>query len=275
MAPVPIRRVPVAEGVSLHTVAWEGEPAPRAEPAFLLVHGLSSNCRTFEAVGDRLHAAGHRVASIDLRGHGWSDKPDHGYDFATLTSDLLTAMVAMGLERPVVVGQSTGGNLAVELAHVAPDRVAGVVGIDGGILDLQRRWPKWEDCEAALAPPQFAGTAVADFEAMIRRHYPHWSDWAVAATMANCEVRGDGTVRPWLPFDHHMEILRALWEHRPLDLLPLAVPLSLLFAQEDEAERARSLGHDMRVEWLEGDHDLHVQQPDRVAEWILQGHGDG
>ncbi len=271
MAPVPNRRLPVAEGVSLHGFEWDG--APSGGTSFLLVHGLSSNCRTFEAVGDRLHAAGHRVASVDLRGHGLSDKPDDGYDFATLTSDLLTAMAALQLERPVVVGQSTGGNLAVELAHRASSRVAGVVGIDGGILDLQRRWPRWDDCEAALAPPEIEGTPVARFEAMIRRQHPSWSDWGVAATMANCEVRADGTVRPWLSRDRHMRILRALWEHRPMERLPVGVPTTLLFAARAEADRARSLERGLRVEWLDGDHDLHVQQPDRVADLIRDSHG--
>jgi len=271
MAPVSIRRVPVAEGVSLYARVWDG--ASPSWPPFLLVHGLSSNGRTFEAVADRLHAAGHFVATLDLRGHGRSDKPDDGYDFTTLTSDILTAMVGLGLDRPVVVGQSTGGNLAVELAHRASDRVAGVVGIDGGVIDLQRRWARWEDCAAALAPPSFVGTPLGDFQAMIRRHHPDWSDWGVEATAANCEVLADGTVRPWLTRDRHMELLRALWEHRPLELLPLGVPVLLLFARQAEADDARTLGDDVRVEWLPGDHDLHVQQPDRVADLVLETYG--
>lgn len=280
MAPVPVRRVPVAEGVSLHARVWDdgGASTVGADmPPFLLVHGLSSNSRTFEAVGDCLHAAGHPVASVDLRGHGQSDKPADGYDFATLTVDLLTAIVALGLERPVVVGQSTGGNLAIELSHRASERLAGIVGIDGGIIDLQARWPRWEDCEAALAPPHFSGTTRDAFEAMIRRHHPDWSDWAVDATAANCEVLADGTVRPWLARGHHMTILRALWEHRPLELLPLGVPTLLLFARQDEADHARALGHavghDTRIEFLPGDHDLHVQQPDRVAELLVDEFG--
>ncbi len=274
MAPVPIRRVPVADGVSLHARVWDDRSADW--PSFLLVHGLSSNCRTFEAVAERLHAEGHPVATLDLRGHGQSDKPDTGYDFATLSSDLSTAIVALGLERPVVVGQSTGGNLAVELAHRASERVAGVVGIDGGVIDLQARWPHWDDCEAALAPPSFNGIPVADFEAMIHRHHPDWSAWGVEATAANCEVLADGAVRPWLTRDRHLRILRALWEHRPFGLLPLGVPTLLLFAKPSEAEDARALaalaalGDKVRIEVLPGDHDLHVQQPDRVADLLLE-----
>lgn len=287
MAAVQEKRIPVAEGVSLHAVVWDG--ASRAgsvggaggpvAPPFLLVHGLSSNARTWEGVASRLHEAGHTVATLDMRGHGRSDKPADGYDFATLTADLLTAMSALGLDEPVVVGQSTGGNLAVELAHRASSRVAGVVGIDGGVLELQDRWPEWEDCLEALAPPDFAGTPVADFEATIRRHHPYWPDWGVAATLANCEVRDDGTVRPWLARDHHIAILRALWEHRPSQIVSeLRVPLLLVLAGRGEdppaaVHRTEEDGQHVRVEWIEGDHDLHVQHAGRVAELILDAHG--
>src|SRR5205085_10333835 len=96
---------------------------------------------------------------------------------------------------PVVAGQSTGGNLALQLAWRTPAGfVAGVAGVDGGLLQLQDRWPRWEDCLIALAPPRFDGIAAATFESSVRRSHPDWSDAGVAATLANCEVRPDGTV---------------------------------------------------------------------------------
>jgi pimeloyl-ACP methyl ester carboxylesterase len=275
MAAVDVERIPVAEGVSLHTVVWPEGSAP----PFLLVHGLSSNCRTWEAVARLLHAGGHPVATVDLRGHGQSDKADEGYDFATLTSDLVAVIRALGFERPIVAGQSTGGNLAVELGYRHPDLAAGLVGVDGGVLELSEQWPRWEDCEAALAPPRFAGTPAAEFERRIRRSHPGWSDEGVAATLANCEVLPDGTVRPWLTFDRHMRILRALWEQKPSALIPrLAVPLLLLLAgsgnegsssKSRAVERAVGSGAAVRVEWFPGgDHDLHVQQPAVVADLL-------
>ena len=104
---------------------------------------------------------------------------------------------------------------------------------------------------------------------------PTWDDAGVEATLANFEVLDDGTVRPWLTFDRHMRILRALWEHRPSKVLPdLLVPLHLLLvdggdawavAKRAEAERAEAYG--VRVRWFPGaDHDVHVQLPDEVAD---------
>src|SRR5262249_38139702 len=102
---------------------------------------------------------------------------------------------------------------------------------------------------------------------------PSWSDWGVEATAANCEVLDDGTVRPWLTRPRHMQILRALWEHRPFEQLPLATPSLFVMARPDEAEEVRGLCPDLQVELLAGDHDLHVQQPEKVAELLLEAYG--
>ena len=275
-APTSSRRVDVANGVALHVVTWDsGDGVP-----FLLVHGLASNCRTWEGVAARLTALGHPVAAVDLRGHGQSDKPDDGYDFATMSADLVAVLDALGFDGPVVAGQSTGGNLAVELAAQAAGRVSGVAGVDGGALELARRWPVWEACLDALAPPRLAGTPADDVEQWFRSAHPQWSAWGIEATMANYERLPDGRIRPWLSFERHIRILRSLWEHRPSVVIPtLDVPVLLVLADsgEDWDEEKRAVAREVEatsprvsVEWFTGDHDLHVQFPVELAE-LLHG----
>ena len=267
----------VGEGVRLEADVWEGG----AGVPFLLVHGLSSNRRTWERVGGRLHDLGHPVASVDLRGHGRSDKPDEGYDFATMGADLLKVLDAAGFDSAVLAGQSTGGNIVVDLAGRAPERTLGVVGVDGGALELSRQWPEWDGCREALAPPPLAGTPAAKIEAAVRRSHPTWSDWGIEVTMANYERLPDGTIRPWLSFERHVSILRSLWEHRPSVVIPtLQAPvlLALADAGDDWADQKRSLAEEIndaapkvRVEWFpQGDHDLHVQFPVEVGD-LLHG----
>jgi pimeloyl-ACP methyl ester carboxylesterase len=276
-----VRRLPGTAALTLHALVWDG---PAAAPPVLLVHGLASNCRTWEAVGDRLHRLGHPVAAVDLRGHGRSDKPDGGYDFATMGDDLVGAFDALGYDRPVVAGQSTGGNIALDVGHRHSDRVAAVVGVDGGSIELQHQWPDWDDCVRALAPPRLEGRPRQELADLLRRSHPTWDEVGIEATLANFETLADGTVRPWLRLDRHLGVLRSLWEHRPSKVIPdLVVPLHLLLvdsggewaaARRVEAERAESYG--ARVRWFPGaDHDLHVQLPADVAAEVHSVGGTG
>ena len=140
-------RVPVAPGVTLHAERREGDPA--AMP-FVLVHGLASNLRLWDGVAEDLHARGHTVVAVDQRGHGLSDAPEssHGLDIAV--GDLLTLIEALGLSRPVVAGQSWGGNVVLELGWRHAAAVRGIICVDGGIIELADWFPSWEACVAAL-----------------------------------------------------------------------------------------------------------------------------
>jgi pimeloyl-ACP methyl ester carboxylesterase len=272
--------VTVATGVELHARRWSGDDGL----PFLLVHGLSSNARTWDGVARRLCELGHAVTSVDLRGHGMSAKPDDGYDFASLALDLLGVLDHLGWEQAVVAGQSTGGNLAVELASRAPTRVAGAVGVDGGFITLRSRWPRWEDCELALAPPALEGTPRSRVAAAMRVAHRDWSAEGIEATLANLEVLADGTVRPWLTRPRHLRILRALWEHGPSEVIStLEAPVLLVPADSGddwsrakrvEIDRAVAAGREVRVRWFSpADHDVHVQHPvelgDVLHEWAL------
>jgi pimeloyl-ACP methyl ester carboxylesterase len=254
----------------------DASPDPGHSP-FLLVHGLASNARTWDGVAARLAAQGHPVVAIDQRGHGLSDKPDDGYDYATVTGDLAAAIDALGLERPVVVGQSWGGDVVLELAARHPSTVRGVACVDGGLIELSRAFPDWETCAEALAPPRLDGMPAVELEARIRSGRPDWSDAAIGATMANFEVRADGTVVPRLTRERHMRILRAMWEHSPwAALAAVRAPVLLLPADTGDAawtagkraatERAVASRPGVTARWFApADHDIHLQHPDELA----------
>lgn len=255
-------------------------------PAFVLVHGLASNLLTWEGVARRLASMGHEVVSVDLRGHGASDRSETPLGMADVVDDLVGLIDRLGLFRPVLAGQSWGGNVVLTLAAVAGNAVRGVAAVDGGTIDLQAHFPRWEDCARALAPPALEGTPVDEMADMLRRSHPDWSDEAIAWQLGCYEVLPAGTIRPWLRRTTHMAILRDLWERRPSDLYPdVDVPV-LLLPVEDEASSwtsgkrrevaaaERSLPR-VRVRWFaDSDHDVHVQRPDEVAD-ALAGAVDG
>lgn len=277
------RRIPVAPGVELAVDVWD---APDGVP-FVLVHGLASNARLWDGVAAELSAHGHRVAAVDLRGHGRSDKPDDGFDFETVTRDVLAVLDGLGYERPIVVGQSWGADVVMELAARAPGRALGIACVDGGWSDLQSRFPDWDDCAAALAPPRLVGLPATSVETRIRQMHPTWPASGIAGTMANFEIRADGTIAPWLTFERHMRILRELWGHHPAELFAqVRVPVLLLPADTGDgawtAEKRAAVSRAdaslarARTQWFSpADHDVHAQHPVEVAAALTSALDDG
>jgi pimeloyl-ACP methyl ester carboxylesterase len=263
---------------------WDGDSTP-----FVLLHGLSSNSRTWDALADRLAAAHHHVVAVDQRGHGLSDKPDEGYDFATICADLAQLLEVMELKRPILVGQSWGGNVVLEFGARYPGVVSGLGMVDGGFIDLHSRPDAtWERISAELRPPNLLGTPREVLKRKINAAHPNWDEAGIEATLANFETLADGTVRPRLSLPRHMTILRAMWDQRPTDLYPRVTEPALVCAAEDpnnpawmaikstqvaalQAALARCTVH-----WFKDtDHDIHVQRPDALAGLFLETVNEG
>lgn len=103
-----------------------GEGAP-----LLLIHGLGSSTLDWEYQVESL-AHHYRVITVDLRGHGNSDKPVGPYSVPMFAAD--TARLIRALERsPVhVAGLSLGGMVAFQLALDTPDLVKSLIVINSG-----------------------------------------------------------------------------------------------------------------------------------------------
>lgn len=272
--------VRVSGPVNLRLLRWPGR-----EPGFVLVHGLASNALLWQGVAQSLTDSGYAVTAVDLRGHGESDVPSSGYDTATSARDVAAVIDALGLDRPVVAGQSWGGNVVVELAAAHPDSISGVALIDGGWISLADTFPSWEAVLEQLTPPNLIGRPLADFSAMMRLSHPDWADWAIEASTANLHALPDGTVRARLPLEHHLSILRSIWDVSILDRYPaitvptLLVPAALRHSQKFAAVQAAAVAlADSQVRWYaEADHDVHAQHPvdvarDLVALAVRAGH---
>ena len=93
-------------------------------PAIVMIHGLAGQMRNFAAVVDRLQSS-HRIVLIDRPGSGHS--PGRGADSLTDQAAIVADLIAqLQLDRPLVVGHSLGGAVAMALALSYPDRIAGL-----------------------------------------------------------------------------------------------------------------------------------------------------
>ena len=82
---------------------------------------------SYRFLAPALVAAGHRVATMDLRGHGDSDATFADYDDVAAGSDVVALLAELGDGPAVLIGNSMGAGAAAWAAAEAPDRVAGLV----------------------------------------------------------------------------------------------------------------------------------------------------
>jgi pimeloyl-ACP methyl ester carboxylesterase len=105
------------------------EEAGAGEPAIVFVPGGSCDWWSFHEQLEHF-SADHRCVSLDLRGHGASDKPRQAYTMGGYADDVAWVIGRLGLDRPVVVGHSMGGAVALQLVADHPGTVRALVLAD-------------------------------------------------------------------------------------------------------------------------------------------------
>jgi pimeloyl-ACP methyl ester carboxylesterase len=119
------------DGLRLFSRVYAGPAA--AAPVVLCLHGLMRNSRDFEELAGHL-AARYRVIVPDVRGRGFSarDRNFSNYQIPVYVNDLLQLFAGLGVQRASIVGTSMGGLMAMVLAAMQPQWVAGIVLNDVG-----------------------------------------------------------------------------------------------------------------------------------------------
>jgi pimeloyl-ACP methyl ester carboxylesterase len=277
-ASTPTDRAVGGDGVTLHARDWGGTGRP-----VVLLHGLASNARIWDGVAPRLAGAGLRVVALDLRGHGDSDQPGDGYDFATVGRDLEAALAALGLARPVVAGHSWGAGVGLAYAAARPGALAGLALVDGGLLGVTE-WAGTtrEEVRRTMAPPRFA-VPLADWLARAQRFDPGGGPggrpWIRDHLRNGVEVDDRGVARSRFRYENHLRVIEALYDHWPPDLYPLidcpvllcpagdpADPGPIAGAKRDAVARALELLPSASVTWFEDTmHDIPLQRPAELA----------
>lgn len=102
----------------------------------VLVHGQLMPRSMHQPLARSLAMAGHHVVTVDLLGHGRSDRPEDPlvYSMTAFAEQVVGLLDHLGVERAVVGGTSLGANVSLEVAVEAPDRVQGLV-LEMPVLD--------------------------------------------------------------------------------------------------------------------------------------------
>ena len=118
----------------------------------VLLHGLLLNKRMHEPLARELAERGNRVVTLDLLGHGDSDRPRDmwRYSMSLFGEQTIALLDHLGVDQAVVLGTSLGANTTLEAAAIAPERLRGMViempVLDGALIA----------CGVAFMPPLLA-----------------------------------------------------------------------------------------------------------------------
>jgi pimeloyl-ACP methyl ester carboxylesterase len=108
-----------------HRLAYEtyGE----GKRAVILIHGLMMTRRMQEPLAKALAKAGNVCVTVDLVGHGESDKPLYNWDIPRYAEAIDSLVEALGFDQAVLIGTSLGANISLQVANDHPEHVRGMV----------------------------------------------------------------------------------------------------------------------------------------------------
>jgi pimeloyl-ACP methyl ester carboxylesterase len=110
--------------------------APSGARPVILLHGLLLSQEMHRPLAEDLAARGNRAITVDLLGHGASDRPRDmwRYSMAFYGEQVIALMNHLEIDRAVVMGTSLGANAALEVASMSPERLRGMI-IEMPVLD--------------------------------------------------------------------------------------------------------------------------------------------
>jgi pimeloyl-ACP methyl ester carboxylesterase len=280
-----VRRVEIAEPPVGRFLELDGERIhyidQGAGPPLFLIHGLGGQLRNFTYTLVGRLAGEFRVIAVDRPGSGYSTRPAGADARLRAQGEVLAKVIqALKLDRPLVVGHSMGGAIALAigldhpecasgLALIAPvTQVVGAPPVAFRGLDIQSPLTRWI-VAWTLAPP--AGILGAD--RVLKAVF------APEKVPADFVRLGGGTLglrpRSFYAASTDMEAVNDGFDEMIRRYPTLTVPVSILFGKGDQILDYRVHGQatkdqipNLDLELIEGGHMLPVTAPDAVADLI-------
>lgn len=252
-------------------------------PTILMIHGLGGVAQNFSYSVLGQLATDHRVVAIDRPGSGYSSRHAKSSPSLTVQADVVAGMIdALGLGKPLIVGHSLGGAVALATALRHPDKVSGLALV----APLTHMPSETSKAFAALGVTwpwlrRLVAWTLATPGSILQREKVMDIVFGPESVPKDFPVRGGGLLglRP-SQFIAASEDMNALPDALPLmqqQYATLTLPISVLYGREDRILDYREQGEAMaqaapnvELELISGGHMLPVTQPDVTAEFILR-----
>lgn len=146
-------------------VAVDGPAAtmPPDDVPLIMLHSIGTTLRVFDPQVAMLSRT-RRVIRMDLRGHGLSGVTAGAYSMAQHAADALALLDVLGVKRAHVLGMSIGGRIALQMAAMAPERVASLI-----LLDTALEFPPLAAWQERIDAVMARGT-----DALVEVVMPRW-----------------------------------------------------------------------------------------------------
>ena len=259
---------------------WGGQGKPA-----VLLHGLASSANWYDLVSP--HLMNHyRIISPDQRGHGQTTQAPDGYDWGTLTQDVVGLMDLLDIPKAAVFGHSWGATVALNVAARAQDRVTALGLIDGGTSRGSGVKENWEDVKARSRPRNISGTREEFLDRLRNQLSFCWSDQVERIVQTMVYEDGDGAMQDILRPENHIQVMHAMWDEPASEAYPnvlcptVIIPAGSapqragnersLVKQERVADAEQSIKNS-RVRWIpETVHDIGYHKPEELAQVIRE-----
>lgn len=172
------------------------------ETTVVFVHCWACNRAFWRGQVGPVEAAGFRVVTLDLPGHGESGAEREHWSVSGLAGDVESVADDLGIDRMILVGHSMGAPVSLEVARNLPDRTAGVVCVDA-LHDVEIEWPEGltEQLAAGLEEDFRSGMG-----AFVSRLFPDDADpglveWVIEQGVASDQAATVGLMRDFEGWD--------------------------------------------------------------------------
>nr|WP_295876507.1 alpha/beta hydrolase [uncultured Chitinophaga sp.] len=229
------------------------------KPPVILLHGLMTNGLCWTDLARTLEKD-YNVIMPDLRGHGQSAVPVHGYRYDDHADDIAGLINALALPSPVLIGHSMGGMVAAVVASRKPSLLRGLVLADPTFLspEVQR---EVRDSDVADQHRKALHMSLDELMAAARARHPHRSSETIglfARARLQTSMAAFDVLTPPNP---DYQLLTG----------EFAIPSLLVFGDKgvvsrEVASQLQQLNSGLQVEQIpDAGHSLHIDQPERFA----------
>ncbi|WP_288436038.1 alpha/beta hydrolase [Chryseobacterium culicis] len=230
-----------------------------AEQTVVLIHGMFSNLSIYYFNIAPLLAKHFHVVMYDLKSHGMSERFLDGYDLDNMSSDLIGLIDDLQLEKVHLVGYSFGGLIALKTALEYPDRINQLVVM-----------------EAPDPQDEKARNIIDEYSKEFLEHYVANFTDTTKVQMGKRQMEKNHRMYEFL-FNQtsiKADMIREKHFLGETDFSKLATPTLLLYGTDSNCrptgEWLQSQISQSELELIPGDHNIPIQEPQRIAETIAQ-----